>query len=90
MCIRDSCQAVSDLHIPHAASTVADHITVSVGVASLLPDRQSTADQVVTAADQALYNAKQQGRNRVCLAFELESSQIPVQGQKPTTVLPRR
>ena len=84
------CQAVSDLHIPHAASTVADHITVSVGVASLLPDRQSTADQVVTAADKALYNAKQQGRNRVCLAFELESSQIPVQGQKPTTVLPRR
>lgn len=83
------CQAVSDLHIPHAASTVADHITVSIGVASLLPDRQSTADQVVTAADQALYNAKQEGRNRVCLAFELEASQVPIQGQN-TAGLPRR
>lgn len=84
------CQAVSDLHIPHAASTVADHITVSVGVASLLPDRQSTADLAVTAADQALYSAKQQGRNRVCLAFELEASQVPIQGQKPAAGLPRR
>lgn len=84
------CQAVSDLHIPHAASTVADHITVSVGVASLLPDRRSTADRAVAAADQALYSAKQQGRNRVCLAFELEASQVPVQGQKSTTGLPRR
>ena len=84
------CQAVSDLRIQHAASTVADHITVSVGVASLLPDRQSTADQVVTAADQALYNAKQQGRNRVCLAFELEASQATRPGQNPIAGLPRR
>ena len=84
------CQAVSDLRIQHAASTVADHITVSVGVASLLPDRQSTADQVVTAADQALYNAKQQGRNRVCLAFELEASQATRPGHNPIAGLPRR
>ncbi|MBK7422084.1 MAG: GGDEF domain-containing protein [Propionivibrio sp.] len=84
------CQAVSDLHIPHAASTVADHITVSVGVASLLPDRQSTPDLAVTAADQALYSAKQQGRNRVCLAFELEASQVPILGQKPAAGMTRR
>ena len=62
------CEAVSALNIPHAASSVADHVTVSIGVASLLPNRQSTANQAVAAADQALYAAKQQGRNRVCLA----------------------
>jgi hemerythrin len=62
------CESVSRLQITHAASSVADHVTVSVGVASILPDRQSTADEAVAAADQALYAAKQQGRNRVCLA----------------------
>ena len=62
------CQAVSRLQIPHAASSVADYVTVSVGVTAILPDRQSTTDQAVAAADQALYSAKQQGRNRVCSA----------------------
>jgi hemerythrin len=62
------CEAVSRLQIPHAASSVADHVTVSVGVASILPDRQSTAAEAVAAADRALYAAKQQGRNRVRLA----------------------
>lgn len=61
------CEAVSRLNIPHASSSVADHVTVSIGVTSILPDRQSTTDQAVAAADQALYAAKQQGRNRVCL-----------------------
>lgn len=60
------CEAVRELNIPHAASSVADHVTVSIGSASILPERQSSADQVVAAADQALYAAKQQGRNRVC------------------------
>lgn len=64
------CEAVSNLNIPHAASSVADHVTVSIGVASIVPDRQSSTDRVVAAADLALYAAKQQGRNRVCLATE--------------------
>jgi hemerythrin len=62
------CDAVSRLNLPHAASRVADHVTVSVGVASILPDRESVSGQLVAAADQALYAAKQQGRNRVSLA----------------------
>ena len=61
------CEAVSRLNIPHASSSVADHVTVSIGVTSILPDRKSATDEAVAAADQALYAAKQQGRNRVCL-----------------------
>ena len=62
------CEAVSSLNIPHAASAVADHVTVSIGVASILPGRHSSSDEAVAAADRALYAAKHQGRNQVCLA----------------------
>ena len=59
--------AVSALAIPHRASAVAEYVTVSIGVASLLPDRSAQASDAVLAADRALYLAKQQGRNRVCV-----------------------
>ncbi|XAH23297.1 GGDEF domain-containing protein [Xylophilus sp. GW821-FHT01B05] len=58
------CQAVAMLNIAHGASDVADHITLSVGVAQY--DASGTPDfhTLFHQADAALYRAKHQGRNQ--------------------------
>lgn len=56
------------LALPHAASKVAAIVTVSVGVASLVPGPELAEEGLVAAADKALYAAKHAGRNRACLA----------------------
>jgi PleD family two-component response regulator len=51
---------------------VSDRITISAGVATFTPHApeliDATPDALLGAADQALYRAKCQGRNRVCMA----------------------
>jgi len=54
------------LHIPHVVSSVADVITVSVGVATRTVDSAKDAVALVGLADAQLYDAKQSGRGRVC------------------------
>lgn len=51
--------------IPHESSKVSDHVTISVGVATWLPEKGSNPEQLLAAADQALYKSKENGRNRV-------------------------
>jgi diguanylate cyclase (GGDEF)-like protein len=58
-------QGVCDLAIPHAASEVSDHVTLSIGVFSAVPVLdQHDYDWYLTASDRRLYNAKRAGRNR--------------------------
>lgn len=59
-------QAVMALDIPHDESPAARVVTVSVGVVSWIPREGMTPEQLLLAADAALYEAKTQGRNRVC------------------------
>ncbi|MCF8149511.1 MAG: diguanylate cyclase [Sulfuritalea sp.] len=60
--------AVENLTIPHAKSQVADHVTVSIGVASVSVSLDGVQANLVGAADAALYRAKEEGRNRVAVA----------------------
>ncbi|MFO7932144.1 MAG: diguanylate cyclase [Desulfosalsimonas sp.] len=49
----------------HEYSTIAGVVTVSIGVAAMLPDRARYYQELVDAADQQLYAAKEAGRNQV-------------------------
>lgn len=57
--------AIAHLEIPHASSSINPYVTVSIGVASAIPQPQRSYDSLVDEADQLLYRAKQQGRNRI-------------------------
>lgn len=59
---------IASYRIPHVSSGVAEHVTASVGVASLVPTPLLEARDLLAAADGALYAAKRNGRNRVEVA----------------------
>ena len=66
--VAESCRAgIEALAVTHAGG-VAGVVTISIGIASIVPSAGSTLEALVAAADKALYSAKGAGRNRVATA----------------------
>lgn len=61
---------IEALDEPHAQSPTAARVTISVGVASVVPGRDDASSALLRSVDQALYAAKNSGRNRVHRATE--------------------
>lgn len=58
---------IRQLQIPHLKSEVSQFITFSLGISTIIPSNLVDSSTLVNRADQALYQAKQQGRDRIII-----------------------
>jgi len=63
-------ESVREAGIDHAGSPTAPHLTISMGIASIIPGRDDAYTELINAADRALYAAKASGRNGIKTAVE--------------------
>ena len=74
---------VDDLEIPHHLSSVKPNLTISLGVAIGFADSANLPETLIAAADNALYQAKQDGRNRYHLASNSHQPKNPINVPNP-------
>lgn len=58
---------VKQLKVEHRDVPTGRYVSMSVGVACMIPTPTSSADMLIAQSDQNLYIAKQRGRNQVCI-----------------------
>ena len=56
---------VEKQNIQHKSSSVSDVVTISIGVTTLIPDKNTSTSMIIEKADKALYKAKESDRNNV-------------------------
>jgi diguanylate cyclase (GGDEF)-like protein/PAS domain S-box-containing protein len=61
-------QTIASFCIPHACSEVSQFVTLSIGVSSLIPTPEASLEDLIARTDEALYEAKNQGRNCIRIA----------------------
>ncbi len=64
-------EAVRELDIEHKSSDVAPQVTISLGFVSIIPPKDLDAEKLIQSADDALYRAKDGGRNRYYAKYSL-------------------
>ena len=62
------CSELGKKRIPHAGSIVVNYVTISVGVATMIPRKADSEELLRLSADKALYKAKVMGRNQIIKA----------------------
>jgi len=62
---------VAELGIPHDSSQIDKNVTISIGIATMIPNQNTTCDILIGYADKALYLAKSKGRNRIQVSEDL-------------------
>jgi diguanylate cyclase (GGDEF)-like protein len=63
-------RTVYALGVPHDVNAE-QRVTVSIGLAAMVPENQIEPTELIAASDRALYRAKHEGRNRVQIALDL-------------------
>lgn len=58
------CEVIENAGISHPNSSISKFVTVSVGAVSMVPEQDTTSSKLINVADNALYRAKEFGRNR--------------------------
>ncbi len=64
---------IQDLQIHHASSQISNIISLSLGVTSIIPDSRSSPHILIATADDALYDAKLKGRDRIIYRTVIDS-----------------
>ncbi len=70
------------MNIPHKTSTAGKIVTLSLGVTTMVPDNNTSAENLVQRADKALYKSKENGRNQICI-YIADPSQDNITCLKP-------
>ncbi len=61
-------KGVDEMNVPHEYSSTSDHVTISLGVATMVPSSEVQPKTLIVKADEALYEAKESGRNQYKIA----------------------